>query len=176
MKNLLEILGIQNVLADSGQKFGSTERHDPYRDFNFRVTITGKKTFAKAGFNKVTGIKVKTDVIEYRDGADKQLTPHKLSGLVKYDPITLERGMSEDTDMWDWLFLQVTSNDNKHKCTVIIEVMDRDNKKAVKKYEVLEAWISDYETNDFDAAGNNVAIDRMVIQHEGIKFNGKTIR
>lgn len=165
-----------NVFANSGQTFGSTDRHDPYRDFNFRVTITGKKAFAKAGFNQVTGLKLKTDVIEYRDGADRQLTPHKLAGLTKYDPVTLERGMSEDTDMIEWIFLQVNgANDDKHKCTVKIEVLDRGGQVA-KTYELLEVWASDYETGDFNAQGNGVAIDRLVLQHEGIKFNGQTIQ
>jgi phage tail-like protein len=166
-----------NVFADSGQKFGSTARHDPYREFNFRVTITGKKVFTKVGFQKVTGIKLKTDIIEYREGADKQLAPHKLAGLIKHDPITMERGMSQDTDMVDWLFQQVTkANDDQFKCTVIIEMMDRDNKTSVKKYELLEAWISDYETGDLDANGNAIAIDRMVVQFEGVRINGKLIQ
>lgn len=164
-----------NVFADSGQAFASTERHDPYRNFNFKVTITGKKVFAKAGFQKITGLKVKTDVIEYRDGNDKQLTPHKLAGLVKFDPVTFERGMSEDGDMFDWLYLQTKANpnDDGHKVTILIELLDR-NRKAVKAWELTEAWISDYETGDFDAQGNGVMIERMVIQHEGLKIKQGT--
>jgi phage tail-like protein len=164
-----------NVFADSGQKFGSTQRHDPYRDFNFKVTISGKKAFAKAGFQKVTGLKVKTDVIEYRDGADKQLTPHKLAGLVKFDPVTFERGMSEDNDMIDWMYQQSKANDDGHKVTITISVLDR-NGKVAKTWQLLEAWIADYETGDWDAQGSGISLDRMVIQHEGIKFNGKTIQ
>lgn len=160
-----------NVHADSGQSFASTDRHDPYRNFNFLVTITGKKIFAKAGFQKITGLKLKTDVIEYREGGDRQLSPHKLPGLLKNDPITFERGMSEDGDMFDWIYQQVTKapNDDGHKCTVKIELLDR-GRQGVKAWEMREAWISDYETGDFDAKSNNVAVEKMVVQHEGIKL------
>jgi phage tail-like protein len=174
MKKLMEKL-LQDVYADSGQKFADAQRHDPYMAFNFKVTITGKKTFAKAGFQKVTGLKVKTDVAEYRDGADKQLTPHKIAGLTKYDPITLERGMSEDVDMFDWIAMQINGNASDFKCSVVIELNDRDGKRA-KRWDLIEAWISDYETGDFDSEANNVSLDRMVIQHEGFKFNGKTVQ
>jgi phage tail-like protein len=162
-----------NVFADSGQKFAQSDRHDPYRNFNYTVTITGKKIFAKAGFQKITGLKVKTDVIEYREGADAQLNPHKLPGLVKFDPVTFERGMSEDTDMWDWILQQVNSDDAGHKCTITIELKDR-NRKGAKKWEMRECWISDYETGDFDAQGNGIMLDRMIIQHEGLKLDRGT--
>lgn len=157
-----------NVNADSGQTFASTGRHDPYRNFNYKVTISGKKIFAKSGFNKITGLKLKTDVIEYRDGNDSQLTPHKLSGLVKHDPVTFERGMSEDADIWSWVIQQIKSNDDGHKATITIELLDK-ARNGVKKWELLECWVSDYETGDFDAMGNGVMIDRMVVQYEGIK-------
>ena len=152
----------------TGQTFASTQRHDPYRNFNFRVTITGAKTFTKAGFQKVTGFKAKTDVIEYRDGDDAQLSPHKMAGLVKTDPITFERGQSEDTDMWDWMVQQVRSNDDGHKVTIRVEVLDR-ARNGVIIYELRECWISDYESGDLDAQGNAVLIDRMIVQHEGVK-------
>lgn len=158
------------VFADSGQTYANTDRHDPYKNFNFRVTITGKTNFVKAGFSNVTGIKGKTDVVEYRDGNDTQLSPHKSGGLVKYDPITLERGMSEDKDIWNWFIQQIRGVDGEAKCTMKIELLDR-NRTAVKTWELLECWASDYETGDFDAQGNGVAIDRMVVHFEEIKDN-----
>ena len=161
---------LMEVFANSGQTFASTERHDPYKNFNYLVTITGKKTFAKGGFNKVTGIKIKTDVIEYRDGDDAQLTPHKSAGLVKSDPITLERGMSQDGDMFDWIRKQAQTNpnDDGYKVTIRIDLKDR-GRGVVKSWELRECWISDYETGDFDAMGNGVMVERMVVQHEGLK-------
>lgn len=162
---------MEEVLASSGQTFANTDRHDPYRNFNFRVTIVGKKTFAQAGFQKITGLKTKTDVIEYRDGDDTQISPHKLPGLVKTDPVTFERGMSEDQDMYDWIHMQAktSANDGDHKVTITIELLDR-GRQGVKKWEMQEAWISDYETGDFDAQGNGVMVEKMVIQHEGMKL------
>lgn len=158
----------QNVLADTGTSFTNVERHDPYRNFNFKVTIAGKKTFAKAGFNKISGLSAKSDVIEYRDGNDTQLAPHKTPGLVKTDPVTFERGMSEDMDAWDWMVMSCNSNDESHKATIKIELLDR-GRSGVITWELKECWISDYETSDFDALGNAIMVEKMVVQHEGVK-------
>lgn len=157
-----------NVFANSGQTFASTERQDPYKNFNYSVTIVGRKNFAKAGFNKITGLKFKTDVVEYRDGDDVQLSLSKSAGLVKTDPVTFERGMSEDMDIADWMSKVAGSNDEGVKSTIIIELKDR-ARNGGKKWELRNCWISDYETGDFDAQGNAVMLERMVIQHEGIK-------
>lgn len=167
MYNIFEHM-IKTALADSGTSFASAERHDPYRNFNFKVTISGKKTFAKAGFNKISNLSAKSDVIEYREGDDRQLTPHKTAGLVKTDPVTFERGMSEDTDAWDWMVMSCNSNDDSHKVTIEIELLDR-GRNGVIKWTLKECWISDYDTGDFDAMGNAIMIEKMVVQHEGMK-------
>lgn len=156
------------VKADTGTVFANTERHDPYRNFNFKVAIVGKKTFARAGFNKISGLTAKTDVIEYRDGDDGQLTPHKTPGLIKTDPVTFERGMSEDLDAWDWMVMSANSNDESHKSTITIELLDR-GRNGVIKWDLKECWISDYETGEFDSLGNAIMIEKMVVQHEGIR-------
>jgi phage tail-like protein len=175
MKKILSVLFL-TVLANSGQTFADTKRHDPYKGFNFRVTISGKKNFAKYGFQKVTGLKVKTDVVEYREGNDTQLNPHESFGLVKYDPITMERGMSEDKDMHDLIQLNVKTdqtgggNESDAAIDVKIELLDR-ARNVAKSWTLLEPKIFEYETGDFDAQNStNVIVDRMVIRHEGWKL------
>jgi phage tail-like protein len=166
---------IREALASSfgsGLKFANTERHDPYKSFRFEVEISGNMVFAKAGFQKVSGLKMNTDVVEYREGGDN-LTVSKSPGLTKFDPITLERGMSEDTDMWDWaskiFHIDETSHSQvKYRANVKIKLKGR-NGAVVKAWEIPNAWISKYETGEFDAMGNNVMLETIELQHEGFK-------
>lgn len=156
----------------SGQKFADTQRHDPYKSFRFTVEISGHMVFAKAGFQKVSGLQMSTEVVEYREGGDN-LTVSKSPGLTKFEPITLERGMSEDNDMWNWaskLFdMDRTEHDTvKYKANVKIKLKDR-NGVVVKAWEIPNAWISRYETGEFDAMGNNVMLETIELQHEGFK-------
>lgn len=165
-KKALKLL--QRANADTGTTFSEVNRHDPYRNFNYKVQIVGAKVFAKAGFSKISGLTAKTDVIEYRDGDDSQLTPHKTAGLIKTDPVTFERGMSEDLDAWDWMVMSANSNDENHKAEISIELLDR-GRNGVIRWTLKECWVSDYETGEFDALGNAIMVEKMVIQHEGIK-------
>lgn len=173
----MSILKFRKVYAShgSGQTFKSdATRYDPYKAFRFTMDITGKNmTFGKAGFHKITGLKMKTDVIEYREGGD-DVTVIKTPGLVKFEPITCDRGMSDDMDMFSWAVKSynrvddTSSNDADCRASLSINLMDRDGK-AVRRWDVLSGWISDYETGDFDAQGNNVMIEKMVVQHDGWK-------
>lgn len=154
----------------SGLKFANTERYDPYKSFRFEVEISGHMVFARAGFQKVSGLKMNTEVIEYREGGDN-LTVSKSPGLTKFEPITLQRGMSEDTDMWDWaskiFHIDETAHEQtKYRANVKIKLKGRDGR-VVRAWEVPNAWISKYETGEFDAMGNNIMIETIELQHEG---------
>lgn len=157
--------------AGSGQTFADTERYDPYKSFRFEVEISGHMVFARAGFQSVSGLQMSTEVIEYREGGDN-LTVSKSPGLTTFEPITLSRGMSEDTDMWDWaskiFSLDNNSHSPKYRANMIIKLKDRDNK-VVRAWEVPNCWISRYETGEFNAMNNEVMLETIEVQHEGFR-------
>ena len=155
----------------SGQSFADAGRYDPYKSFRFEVEIAGNMVFAKAGFQKVSGLSMSTEVIEYREGGDS-MTVSKTPGLTSFEPITLERGMSEDGDMWAWAsklydYKSVSQvNSPKYRANMKIKLKDRDGA-IVKIWEVPNCWVSSYATGEFDAQGNAVMIETITIQHEG---------
>src|SRR5437868_8751194 len=77
----------------------NTSRFDPYKSYRFLVYF-GQDTTPVAGVSKVGSLKRSSDVIEYKEGGN----PIILKGLgrTKYDPITLERGVTHDTDFQEW--------------------------------------------------------------------------
>lgn len=174
MNNLFKKL-LDEVIAESagsGLKFADSRRYDPYKAFMFEVEISGNMTFARAGFQKVSGLKMTTDAIEYREGGDPT-TVTKTPGLTKFEPITLERGMSDDMDMWSWackIFSMDggTVPDTNARANVTIKLKDRAGAIA-KKWEIPEAWVSEYNTGDLDAQGNNVLIEKITLQHQGFR-------
>ena len=76
----------------------NSQRVDPYKNFKFRLKWDGKYV---AGVSKVSSLKRTTEVIEFRSGGDPS-TSHKSPGRTKYDAITLERGVTQDTDFEQW--------------------------------------------------------------------------
>lgn len=168
--NILRKL-LKEAEAVSGLRFADTSRNDPYKSYKFLVEISGNTVFTKAGFQKVSGLKFDTEIVEYREGGDTN-TVSKSPGLTKYDPITLERGMSEDGDMWNWamkVFKAGNKNGGSYKnirANVLIKLQDRDGE-VVKTWRVPNCWVSNYETGEFDAMGNDIMIERITLQHEG---------
>jgi phage tail-like protein len=74
------------------------QRFDPYKNFKFRVKWDGKYA---AGISRVSALKRTTEVIEHREGGDPS-TSRKSPGTTKYEPITLERGVTQDTEFEEW--------------------------------------------------------------------------
>ena len=73
-------------------------RFDPYKEFKFRVKWDGKYV---AGISKVSALKRTTEVIDYREGGEPSAT-RKMPGLTKFEPITLERGVTHDPEFEQW--------------------------------------------------------------------------
>jgi hypothetical protein len=76
----------------------NAQRFDPYKNLKFRVKWDGRYV---AGVSKVSGLKRTTEVIEHREGGDPS-TSRKSLGRTKFEPITLERGVTHDTEFERW--------------------------------------------------------------------------
>jgi phage tail-like protein len=76
----------------------NAERLNPYANFKFRVKWDGRYV---AGVSKVSALKRSTEVIEHREGGDPS-TSRKAPGRTKFEPITLERGVTHDTEFEKW--------------------------------------------------------------------------
>src|SRR5258708_7957321 len=70
------------------------QRFDPYKNFKFRVKWDARYV---AGVSKCGSLKRTTDVVEHREGGDPS-TSRKSPARKKYDPITLERSVTHDTE------------------------------------------------------------------------------
>jgi len=144
-------------------------RVDPYRNFKFRVTWDGEVV---AGVSKVGALERTTEVVSMREGSDPS-TAHLMPGTTRFEPIVLERGLTHDTAFEEWAH-QVfdpagdagTSLAN-YKKDVAIELLNLQGT-VVLRYLVRRCWVSEYQAlPELDANGTAVAIERMVLQHEG---------
>ena len=149
----------------------NTSRYDPYKTYRFLVYF-GKSTSPVAAVSKVSALKRSSDVIEYKEGGD----PIILKGLgrMKYEPITMERGVTFDTDFEDWAnAAQVlksgspsTSLANLRKEIAI--VLLNEEAQPVHRYMVHRCWVSEFQAlPDLDAGANAIAIEHIKLENEG---------
>jgi phage tail-like protein len=155
----------------------NASRFDPYKNFKFRVRWDGRYV---AGVSKVSALKRTTEVVEHREGGDNSLT-RKSPGRTKYEPITLERGVTHDVEfeqwankVWDYGNAQAGSDQRTRETSLkdfrkdlIIDLFNEAGQKVIS-YRVYRAWPSEYQAlPDLDANANAVAIQTLKIEHEG---------
>ncbi len=134
----------------------------PFKKYNYEVTIDGK---VAGGFSEVSAFDISTDPIEYREGNFPVNTAGKQPGLMKYGNITLKWGMTASMELYNWM-KEVEGGTIKRK-TVVISLHD-DLQKEIAKWTVISAWPAKYTVPDFNATGNEVAIETLELAHEGV--------
>jgi len=124
----------------------NTDRYDPYKSYRFLVYF-GTSTTAVAGVSKVGGLKRSSDPIEYKEGGNAIIL--KGLGRTKYDAITLERGVTHDSDFQDWanaaqvLDKGAPSQSLKNlRREISIELLNEEGQ-PVHKYIVHRCWVSE---------------------------------
>ena len=149
----------------------NAQRFDPYKNFKFRVKWDGRYV---AGISKVGALKRSTEMIEHREGGDPS-TARKSPGRTKFEAITLERGVTHDTEFEKWankvwnygsgLGAEVSLKDFRKD--IIIEVYNEAGQLALA-YKVYRCWVSEFQAlPDLDANANAIAIPTITLENEG---------
>jgi phage tail-like protein len=135
-------------------------RIDPIPNFNFHVVIDG---ITRAAFQQVSGFDSTIDVIEHREGGDN-LTPRKLPGMTRYSNIVLKWGLTDDVQLYEWHLEAAKGNVQRKNGSILL--LDRDG--ATKaQWDFFAAWPTKWDGPDFNAEGNDVAIETLELAHEG---------
>ncbi len=145
-------------------------RDRPYAQFNFLVDLgTGATDGPQAGFQECSGIGLSVDVIEYRNGNDKENNVRKLTGLAHVDNVTLRRGVIGSLDLYEWLDA-VRNGDQTAYRTVTIQLMSEDHSAAVETWKLLRARIVRHASGPFHARGGDVAIEEITLAYERLEL------
>ena len=162
-----------------------------YRGYKFSVSMGTSGVLERTAFQKVTGLKSSVEVIEYREGnmPDRM---EKFAGMMTYDSVTLERGISNDDDFNTWMKLVCDINSTasgngvpsggapdfgsvlSYRKDITISLHNKQGT-VVKEYVLLKAFPSEYTIGDFDATSNDIVISSLVLQHHGIVETNKQI-
>jgi phage tail-like protein len=125
-----------------------------------------------AAVSKVTALTQSSEVIEYKSGGD----PITLKGLgrTKYEPITMERGVTFASEFEDWANAAQVLNSGSpstslaHLRKEISIVLLNEDAQPVRRYFVHRCWVSEFRAlPDLDAGANAIAIEHIKIENEG---------
>ncbi|MGR9072435.1 MAG: phage tail protein [Gammaproteobacteria bacterium] len=156
------------------------KREDPVRAFNFQVSLmesssslgSAVTTIAfgnvidkpVAGFNECTGLEMSLDIEEYQEGGNNG-TVLKFPSRAKWSNITLKKGLTTGTDLWDWFFGFVEGRGERKDG--VITLLDGEFKTHTAWHFVRAIPIR-YTAPSLNAQQSNVAVESIEIAHEGL--------
>lgn len=149
----------------------NSHRLDPYKNFKFRVKWDDQYV---AGLSKMSAVKKTTEAIEWREAGGSSVV-RKLPGRTKFEPITLEAGVTHDRQFLTWAE-EVNSPEGdagmslvKYRKDIIVELHNMQGV-AVISFTLQRAWASEFQAlPEMDANANAVAIQTLKLEYEGFK-------
>lgn len=153
------------------QLVAKPNRYDPYKNFKFKVMWDGRYV---AGISKVGALKRSSEMVEHREGGDPS-TSRKSPGRTKYEAVSLERGVTHDTEFERWANkvwnfgagFGVESSLADFRKDVILDVFNEAGQRVLS-YKIYRCWVSEYQAlPDLDANANAIAIQTIKLENEG---------
>jgi phage tail-like protein len=152
-----------------------TSKSDPRVNGRFLLKIDNQVVAALA---KCSALTISVESKEFRSG-DMDSYKQKQPGLVSFEPITLEQGVTDDKTFEKWATAMANFVGNKgadsqktpddFRKDIDIEVYNL-NREKVKAYRVYNCWVSKYTAlPGLDAASGDVLIQTLVLENEGIQ-------
>ncbi len=147
------------------------QRKDPYKNYKYRVKWDNKYV---AGVSHVSALRRVTDTLSIRSGGDPS-TSHLSPGRTQFEPITLTRGRTHDTEFENWankvfhfgasIGAEVSLKDFRKD--IIIELLNEAGQVALV-YKVYRCWPSEYiPLSELDASSKGFAFEQITLQCEG---------
>lgn len=140
-------------------------RVDPYAGYNFSVELDG---ITRAGFRDCSGLENSQNAGQYREGTDKNLGVRKLPGLVTHSDLTLSRGVTADSTLWEWREKVMKGNIERHDISVSL-LDDTGNPKIT--WNLFDSWPRQWTGPTFSATGDELAIEQLVLAYERIEVD-----
>jgi phage tail-like protein len=155
----------------------SASRSDPYRAFNFQITLLDSASALGAlisvitnvpagGFSECSGLEITLEFEEYREGGNNG-TVLRFPTRTKWSNLRLKRGVALSDDLWLWHYGFVQGTVQRRDG--IIALQD-EQQNPVKAWSFSRGLPVKWTGPNLNASQSQVAIEELEIAHEGLKL------
>jgi phage tail-like protein len=137
---------------------------DPLVSAFFTIDFGGS---VKGAFRECTGLGSENEVVEYKASGDKgKYVMKKVPGRMKWNNITLKRGITDAMDMWTWRKQVEDGHVNDARKNGSIVMYNQQNE-PIARWDFVQAWPSKLSGPTANATNNEVGIEELEVTHEG---------
>jgi len=134
-----------------------------HKKFKFLVEIDG---VAYAGFQKCSELSAEIAKIEHSEGGT--LSPDKSPGRVSFTDVTLERGATDDNDLWDWFKETADAVNNtglvepefERNLDIIQQARDGSE---IRRWNLYRAWPTKFTAGEWDNEADENVIENVTL-------------
>jgi phage tail-like protein len=144
-----------------------------HKKFKFVIELDDIK---HAGFQKCSELSVEIANVQYYEGGS--LIPNKSPGRMTFPDVTLERGATQDRDLFDW-FQQVANlasglglNDIDYKRNLDIVQQDRDGS-TLRRWSITNAWPVKFVAGEWDNEADENVIESVTLSFDYFELQQK---
>jgi phage tail-like protein len=139
---------------------------DPISAHQFGLEIQG---ITEATFREASGFGSEHEIIEQKEQGPKgQTIIRKIPGSLKFQNITLKRGMTSNEEMWKWRQLIIDGKVQDARQDGSIVGYDEEGNEKIR-FNFRRGWPSKWESSGLNAGGNEPMIESIEITHEGLE-------
>ncbi|MBL7200034.1 MAG: phage tail protein [Anaerolineae bacterium] len=138
---------------------------DPLVGFHYAIEVQG---VINGYFTECSGIGSEHEMIEHKIVDEKgRESVHKIPGRLKWENVSLKRGITSNMDIWDWRD-QVVGGDVDGARRNGSIVMFNQKLSEVARWNFENAWPLKVSGPSMKADSNEFGIEEVVIAHEGL--------
>ncbi|HET6253610.1 MAG TPA: phage tail protein [Puia sp.] len=141
---------------------GTTTYYPPVA-FSFEVSITGIDGVNEGSFQEVTGLSVKLDVEEVKEGGENRFA-HRFPSRPKYENLVLRRGMVTSSSLINWA-RQAVEQFQFTTRTVVVSLLDEEGKNLAS-WNFVNAWPVSLKVSDLKAQENAIAVETLELSFD----------
>ncbi len=139
-------------------------RTDPLVGFHYAVEIQG---MVSGYFTECSGLGSEHEVVEHKVVDNGKEIIMKIPGRLKWENITLKRGITDNMDIWDWR-KKVEDGDVESARSNGSIVMFDEHLSEIARWNFENAWPVKVSGPQVKSDSNEIGIEELAIAHEGL--------
>lgn len=144
------------------------DRIDPFIAFQFSIKVDGGAN-PTGFFTEVDGLGSEHDVIEHKVVDENgQEVVHMMPGRLKWNPVTLKRGITTDMSFWEWRRQVVEGDLEGARANSTISMHDPEGN-IVAEWTLDFTWPSKITGPTMKTDSNEFGLEEITIVHEGMR-------
>lgn len=138
---------------------------EPFRAFLFQVDVNG---IPFGGYMEVDGLDVDLDIEEFNEAGRNESTI-KLVGYAKPRPITLKKGLTDATQLQDWIqetIQKINAGDPSFKRGVLVTQLNYQHE-VKKTWNLKNGFPGRHSVGPWRALDSGLTMEEITIHHDG---------